>query len=513
MKPTPPETPIQETVSGLVSSLPDRLRPDRASGWRACLHLKLSEAEVPEWTVRVEDGRCEVAPGLAGDPTCVVRMKGETYVAIETGRINPQVAFMMGKVKVSNIAEMMMFVKAFRPAGPTTASRAADPGAEERRDDMGEQGAGLPLTGTTVVDLTRMLPGAVLARMLADFGARVIKVEDPAGGDPLRNAPPLVGGVGAGFCAFYRGCSSLALDLREPAGAATVRRLVRRADVLVESFRPGTLDGWGLGTEQLRAINPSLVICSLSGFGDAQPWRRQAAHDLNFTGLSGLLSLLPGEGVPGIQVVDVSTGMLACSAILAALLHRQRTGKGAVVEQPLAAAPLPFVLWPWSDRAAGGVSIAETVLAGRCPAYRRYRCADGLELAVAALEPKFWADLVTTMSLPHLAGAGLDTGDTGEHAAAELSAAFSGHERAHWLTMLGELGLPVSAVNDLAAARDERLFSAGNFLERTPTPGGGFLVTPGPFCRSVGATPGRPAPGLGEHTAEILAELGDEDSA
>ena len=513
MPPTPPELPIPATISGLVSSLPRRFQPDKAGGWHARLHLRLSGGDVPEWTVRVEDGRCEVAAGLTGDPTCVVEMMGDTYVAIETGRLNPQVAFMTGRVKVSNIAEMMMFIKAFRPAGPATGSGGRGPGSGKTARDTGEHGLDLPLTGTTVVDLTRMLPGAVLARMLADFGARVIKVEDPVGGDPLRNAPPLVGGVGAGFCAFYRGCSSLALDLREPAGAATVRRLARRADVLVESFRPGTLDGWGLGTERLRAANPSLVICSLSGFGDALPWRRQAAHDLNFAALSGLLSLLPGGGVPGVQVVDVSTGMLACSAILAALLHRQRTGKGAVVQQPLAAAPLPFVLWPWSDRAAGGVSIAETVLAGRCPAYRRYRCADGLELTVAALEPKFWIDLVTAMSLPHLAGAGLETADAGERASDELAAAFAARDRTHWLTVLGALGLPVSAVNDLAAARDEPLFAAGDFLERTPTPGGGFLVTPGPFCRSVGATPGRPAPGLGEHTAEILAELGDDDPA
>ncbi len=308
MTPAPPETPIPETVSGLVSSLPRRFRADKASGWHACMHLKLSGAEEPEWTVRVKDGGCEVSPGLAGDPTCVAEMKGDTYVAIETGRINPQVAFMMGRVKVSNIAEMMRFVKAFRRAGPATGTGVRGPGFGKPGIDAGEPGLELPLAGTMVVDLTRMLPGAVLARMLADFGARVIKVEDPAGGDPLRHAPPLVGGVGAGFCAFYRGCSSLALDLREPAGATTVRRLVRRADVLVESFRPGTLDGWGLATERLHAINPSLVICSLTGFGDAPPWRRQAGHDLNFAALSGLLSLLPGQGVPGIQVADVSTG-------------------------------------------------------------------------------------------------------------------------------------------------------------------------------------------------------------
>jgi len=146
-------------------------------------------------------------------------------------------------------------------------------------------------------------------------------------------------------------------------------------------------------------------------------------HDLNFAALSGLLSLLArGRRSPGSQVVDVSTGMLACSAILAALLRRQRTGRGAVVQQPLAAAPLPFVPLALDRPRRGSVSIAETVLAGRCPAYRRYRCADGLELVVAALEPKLWVDLVTAMALPHLAGAGLDTGAPGERASVELAA-------------------------------------------------------------------------------------------
>lgn len=378
---------------------------------------------------------------------------------------------------------------------------------------MDEREGGLPLSGTTVVDLSRMLPGAVLVRMLADLGARVIKVEDPTGGDLLRHIPPLVDGLGAGFCALYRGCHSLALDVREPSGADVVRRLVRHADVLLESFRPGALASWGLDVECLRAANPALVTCSLTGFGDARGWERRAAHDLNFAGLAGLLPLLPGHGVPRLQVADVSAAMLASSAILAALLRRSRTGQGTAVRQPLAAAPLPFLLWPWADHAAAGTSIVDTVLAGRCPAYRLYRCADEREIAVAAIEPKFFSDLVTALSLPHLAGAGLDTGAAGEAAARELELAFAARERAHWLGLLGERELPVTAVHDLDAARAEALFDDGGFLEETPLPGGGSLRTPGPFCPSVGATPARGAPRLGEHTAAILAALADDDLA
>jgi len=376
---------------------------------------------------------------------------------------------------------------------------------------MSEGETALPLTGTTVVDLSRMLPGAVLARMLTDLGARVIKVEDPAGGDPLRYLPPFVDGVAAGFCAFFRGCSSLAIDLRDPAGAEVVRRLARHADVVVESFRPGALAAWGLGAERLQAANPALVMCSLTGFGDHANWQRRAGHDLNFVALTGLLSLLPGDGVPRIQLADVAAGMLACSAILAALLRRQRTGNGALIQQPLVAAPLPFVLLPWADHAAGGKSVVDTVLAGRCPAYRLYRCADGLQVAIGALEPKFWSELVHAVGLSHLAGAGLDTGELGDAAAHELAAVLAGETRGHWLALLEDRGLPVSAVNDLAVAQDLPWFDEGGFLEKTPAPGGAFLRTPGPFCPSVGATPDRPAPRLGEHNAAILAELGGDD--
>ncbi|MFZ5785471.1 MAG: CoA transferase, partial [Acidobacteriota bacterium] len=125
----------------------------------------------------------------------------------------------------------------------------------------------LPLDGVNVLDLTRMLPGAVLARTLIDLGASLTKIEDPGVGDPYRHVPPVVGGTGAGFAVCYRGARSAALDLASSAGAAALLRLSRHADVLVESFRPGTLEAWGLGHQRLTATNPALVVCSLSSFG------------------------------------------------------------------------------------------------------------------------------------------------------------------------------------------------------------------------------------------------------
>ena len=138
----------------------------------------------------------------------------------------------------------------------------------------------LPLAGTVVLDVSRMLPGAVLARTLVDLGARVVKVEDPRSGDPMRVTPPLVGGTGAGFLAFFRGVESVAIDLKAPAGAAALRKMARHADVLVESFRPGTLERWDLGYDRLAALNPGLVVVSLSSFGSEGEDADRIGHDL-----------------------------------------------------------------------------------------------------------------------------------------------------------------------------------------------------------------------------------------
>ncbi len=227
-----------------------------------------------------------------------------------------------------------------------------------------------PLDGVVVLDVSRMLPGAVLARMLLDMGARLIKVEQPRVGDPMRALPPLVGGVGAGFCAFLRGAESISLDCKQSRDRGVLLELARRADVLVESFRPGMLEGWGLGPERLSAANPSLVICSLAGFTAEGPEAGRVGHDINFIASAGLMSLMPTGGLPGVQIADVTSALLASSAVLAALLERQRTARGIHVRQPLAAGSLPFLTLAMADEAAGDESAARRLLSGACPAYR-----------------------------------------------------------------------------------------------------------------------------------------------
>jgi crotonobetainyl-CoA:carnitine CoA-transferase CaiB-like acyl-CoA transferase len=194
----------------------------------------------------------------------------------------------------------------------------------------------LPLDGITVVDVSRMLPGAILARQLIDLGARLIKIEEPGTGDPMRMVPPLVEGVGIGFSTLLRGAESVCLDLSSSEGQTRLRSLAARADVLAESFRPGAMAGWGLSFDTLSAANPRLVWCSLSSFGRGEKVRSKLAHDLNLIALTGALEAM-GPEQPRLQLADVGAGLLAASSILAALFRRERTGLGGRVDHRPAA--------------------------------------------------------------------------------------------------------------------------------------------------------------------------------
>lgn len=343
-----------------------------------------------------------------------------------------------------------------------------------------------PLEGLLVLDASRMLPGAVLARMLLELGARLIKIEEPGSGDPLRGAPPLVDGIGAGFADFFRGAQSLRLDLRVEADAARLRKLARSADVVVESFRPGAMEAWGVGPDRLLAANPALVVCRLSGFGADGDGARRVGHDLNLVASSGLLEMLGSRDIPRVQIADCTCGVLACAAVLGALLGRARTARGAIVEQPLASGPAPLLAWAAADAAAGGGGLTETggLLGGGCAAYAIYRCSDGLELAVAALEPKLWNGVARMLELEGFEDRGLLTGDRGRETTRAIAERFASRPREEWLAEAARRELPVSAVGSLDRA-----------------------AAAGPLLPSLGRRRKRPAPALGQHDGAIWREF------
>jgi len=244
----------------------------------------------------------------------------------------------------------------------------------------------LPLEGVRVLDLSRLLPGPYATLVLADQGADVVKVEDPRGGDYLRSVPPLLsdgaagasnGEAGAGlrsgtchsgaFHTLNRNKRSLALDLKAEGGPAVLRRLARRFDVVVESFRPGVLDKLGAGHAALRCENPRIIYCALTGYGQSGPYRDLAGHDLNYCAISGALALNGPEEAPvpfGVQPADVAGGAwVAVAGILAALHRRSVTGEGAFVDEaeavPEIVRDVGFLLGLEVDRAAFGVEALE----------------------------------------------------------------------------------------------------------------------------------------------------------
>jgi alpha-methylacyl-CoA racemase len=268
-----------------------------------------------------------------------------------------------------------------------------------------------PLAGTLVIDLSRHLPGPLAAHLLADLGARVVKVEEPREGDPVRLAPPVVrsrsGGRSSLAALLLSGVESVALDLKKPAGREVLERLLDGADVLLETLRPGTLERLGLPPAELRKRFPRLVVCSLSGWGQDGPRAHRAGHDLTYQAVAGALAAT--AAMPAYPAADVTGAWSAVASILAALVERGRTGEGSWIDASLYDAALHLNLIGWaaeapiesaSEAAVGPATKAEGRrsrrlgephgLAGALPCYRLYRTADGGLLAVAPLEERFW---------------------------------------------------------------------------------------------------------------------------
>ena len=241
------------------------------------------------------------------------------------------------------------------------------------------------LRGIRVIDVSRLLPGGYCTQVLREHGAEVTKVESPSG-DPLRAMP----GGAAFFDALHHGKQLVTLDLRSPQGREAFLARIADADVLVEGFRPGVMERFGLGYAALAAINPGLVYCAITGYGSTGPLAARAGHDLNYLARSGALALMPRAGdrpvIPGLQVADLAGGLQAAFLIAAAVVERARTGRGTRVEVSMTEL---MRSWTSLPRAARGAGLPGLPLTGEVPCYHVYAVADGC-LTVAALEPDFW---------------------------------------------------------------------------------------------------------------------------
>jgi crotonobetainyl-CoA:carnitine CoA-transferase CaiB-like acyl-CoA transferase len=372
----------------------------------------------------------------------------------------------------------------------------------------------LALDDVRVLDLTRLLPGPFCTVLLADFGADVIKVEDTAGGDYMRWMPPLVDEYSAMFHPLNRNKRSLAIDLKNPMGREAFLRLAATADVVVESFRPGVMDRLGIGFAALRAVNPRLVLCSISGYGQDGPFRDRAGHDLNYAAVAGVLLLGGTAGgvpaMPGLQVGDLGGGAQdAALAIMIALHHAARTGEGQHCDISMVDGLISWTGVHASQLFATGEvpGPGDGMLTGRYPCYRIYACADGY-LSVGALEPKFWREFVEVIGVPEFAAQGLVDGDEGHRTVAAVQAVLSSRTRAEWAEALAGHDVCVEPVLDVGETFEHpQVQSRGMRLEAgdgRPTAQTGFPIrltdTPAGYRRR--------APGYGEHTDEVLAEAG-----
>lgn len=309
----------------------------------------------------------------------------------------------------------------------------------------------LPLTGVRVLDLSTLLPGPLATAMLADAGAEVVKLERPVVGDEMRSYQPRHGDASANYAVLNRGKSAYGVDFKDPSQIEAVLRIAAGADVVVEQFRPGVADRLGLGYEAVRAVNPSVIYCSISGYGPDGPHAQRAGHDLNYLAESGLLGVVTDDsGSPTLPVTvlaDIAGGTYpAVVNILLALRQRDRTGNGVHIQVPMAQNLQVLAYGYVATHQAGGgwPRPGAELLTGGSPRYRIYATSDGRHVACAALEQKFWERLVTIVELdPSLHD------DAGQEQAVidGLSARFASATAAHWRDLLANEDVCTSVVS------------------------------------------------------------------
>ena len=383
-----------------------------------------------------------------------------------------------------------------------------------------------PLAGLRVVELTHIMAGPTCGLMLADLGAEVVKIERlPLGDDTRRMVPPTVGGESAAFMMMNRNKRGIALDLRRGEGREIVRRLALRADVLVENLRSGAMERMGLGYEALRAGNPGLVYCSVSGYGRTGPYADRGGFDLVAQGMSGLMSIT-GEGPDrppvkiGAPLTDITAGILAAMGVLAAYVHRLRTGEGQQVDTSLFEAGIVQTYWQSAIALATGVSPGPMGTAHPLSApYQAFETSDGW-ITIGAANERNWLLLVQAIGAPELASDPRFADNAARMAnltslQKALARRFRRRSSEEWLAALAAAGVPAGPVASIGGMLADPQTLAREMVTEVSHGRLGPVRTLGVPVK-LSSTPGtvrRGAPVLGEHTREILLEHGYNESA
>ena len=391
---------------------------------------------------------------------------------------------------------------------------------------MGELGSSLPLKDIRVLDLTRLIPGAVCTGMLGDLGAEVIKIENIEGGDYERQIPPFIGKLAARFLVLNRNKKSIALNLKKEKGREIFLKMVRRADVLVEGFRPGVMKRLRLDYPTLKMLVPGLVYCSISSFGQDGPYRDVIAHDINILGETGFFDVTGRKGeippIPGIQIADSIAGIYGALGILVALRQREKSGKGQNVDVSMFDGLLSWMFDPAKNLFANEKLPlkGEGRLTGGLPNYNLYKTKDGKLLAVGAIETKFWNMLLKKLGREDLIvkeeekTTSFISGDS-KRLRNLMEEIFLLKTRDEWMNELGNLNICVTPVRTLeeAISHPQAVFRKMVVDVRHPVAGHhrqiGFPIK---FSDTSPDVARLPAPRHGEHTISILKELEYADS-
>ena len=378
-----------------------------------------------------------------------------------------------------------------------------------------------PLAGLRVVEVSHIMAGPTCGLMLADLGADVIKVEKIAGGDDIRRAvPPAMGDVSAAYLMMNRNKRGIALDLKSEGGCAVFRRLAAGADIVLENNRTGVMGRLGVGYEQLKTDNPALIYCAISGFGQTGPYADRGGFDLIAQGMSGLMSITgEGEGRPPVKVgapmTDITAGILAAMGILAALHHRNATGEGQLVDTSLFEAGIIHTYWQSAIALATGVSPGPMGSAHPLMApYQAFETADGW-ITLGAANQVNWERLLDLLGAAELNDDPRFAENAGRMANLPalvelLTAHFCQHSTADWLARLEAAGLPAGPVLSVGEMHGDPQTVARGMVTTTEHRRLGPVETIGPPVK-LSATPAtvtRGAPDLGQHTAEVLGEIG-----
>lgn len=374
-----------------------------------------------------------------------------------------------------------------------------------------------PLQGIRILDLTRLYPGPLGTMMMADMGADVIKIEDTNAPDYMRYYPPYLENESAGFLAVNRSKRSLAVNLRSEKGVEIFLKLLKTADVVIEQFRPGILEGLGIGYETAREVKPDIIYVSITGYGQNGPYADEAAHDINFIGYAGILASTgtPSSGpiIPAPQLGDVAGGAyMSIIACLSALWSREKTGRGQRVDVSMLDGVLPLMTLQMAHYQATKLNMGpgELPLSGGMACYGAYRCADGKYIALGLLEAKFWKLFCDLACRPDWIDKHMVMGDESENLRQEIAALFATRTREQWIAAAKDLDVCLTPVLDISELENDPHLQARQMIYEQTHPSCGKIKAVGVPLKfsETKARPAWPAPALGQDTKSILEEIG-----